>query len=63
MDDLNANIDKLLPKLMEIIPNDSSKLPVIAKRLKEFYLNGSSIIKESNGHGFMNVSVVCSINK
>lgn len=58
MEDLNANLDKLLPKLMELTPADSSKLPIIAKRLKEFYLNGSSTIKESNGHGFVNVSIL-----
>lgn len=55
LEDLNANIDKLLPKLMEINSN-STKLPTITKRLKEFYLNGSSTIKESNGQGFLNVS-------
>lgn len=56
MEDLNANLDNLLPKLMELTPADSSKLPLITKRLKEFYLNGSNIIKESNGHGFVDVS-------
>lgn len=57
LEDLNANLDKLLPKLMELTPADSSKLPIITKRLKEFYLNGSNIIKEANGQGFINVSI------
>lgn len=54
MEDLNANIDKLLPKLMELT-NDLEKLPIITKRLKEFYLNGSNTIKDSNSQGFVNV--------
>lgn len=56
MEDLNENLEKLLPKLMELTPADTAKLPLISKRLKEFYLNGSNTIKESNGHGFVNVS-------
>lgn len=56
MEDLNANLDKLLPKLMEIPPIESIDLPVVVKRLKEYYLNGSNIIKHSNDQGFLNVS-------
>lgn len=55
IEDLNANLDKLLPKLMELTA-DSDKLPYITKRLKEFYLNGSSIIKDFNSQGFVDVS-------
>lgn len=63
IEDLNVNLDKLLPKLMEITPAESANLPVIIKRLKEYYLNGSSIIKQSNDQGFLNVScIVCLIN-
>lgn len=35
---------------------DSDKLPYVTKRLKEFYLNGSSIIKDFNSQGFVDVS-------
>lgn len=56
LDDLNSNLEKLLPKLMEISPAESANLPLIVKRLKEFYLNGSSIIKQSHEQGFLNVS-------
>lgn len=55
IEDLNANLDKLLPKLMELTA-DSDKLPYITKRLKEFYLNSSSIIKDFNSQGFIDVS-------
>lgn len=55
MEDLNVNLDKLLPKLMEFT-HEPSKLPIVTKRLKDFYLNGSNIIKESNDQGFVNVS-------
>lgn len=54
LEDLNTYIDKLLPKLMELT-HESSKLPIITKRLKDFYLNGSNIIKDSNSQGFVNV--------
>lgn len=55
LDDLNANLEKLLPKLMEITPAQSANMPRIVKRLKEYYLNGSNIIKQSNEQGFLNV--------
>lgn len=41
---------------MEISPAESSNLPIITKRLKEFYLNGSNVIKQSNDQGFLNVN-------
>lgn len=56
LEDLNSNLEKLLPKLMEISPAESANLPQIVKRLKEFYLDGSSIIKQSHEQGFLNVS-------
>lgn len=56
LDDLNANLEKLLPKLMEISPAEAANVPLIVKRLREYYLNGSSIIKQSHEQGFLNVS-------
>lgn len=56
MEDLNANLDRLLPKLMEITPNEPANIPAITKRLKEYYLNGSNSIKDSNSQGFLNVN-------
>lgn len=55
LDDLNEHLDTLLPKLMELTPSDQSKFPIIAKRLKEFYLNGSNIVKDANVNGFIKV--------
>lgn len=43
---------------MEISPAESTNLPVIIKRLKEYYLNGSNVIKQSNDQGFLNVSII-----
>lgn len=43
---------------MEISPAESTNLPVIIKRLKEYYLNGSNVIKQSNDQGFLNVSLI-----
>lgn len=57
IEDLNANLDKLLPKLMELT-TDPAKMPIVTKRLIEFYLNGSNIIKDSNSQGFVNVSQI-----
>lgn len=42
---------------MELSPSDSIKISLAVKRLKDFYLNGSSVIKESNGIGLINVSI------
>lgn len=57
LDDLNANLDKLLPKLMEITPIQSANLPRIVKRLKEYYFNGSNSIKHPNHEkGLLDVS-------
>lgn len=51
----NAHIDMLLPIVLELKPDDSSKLSYIIKRLRDFYLNGDNRIDNTNSHGFIDV--------
>lgn len=55
LDDLNFRMDTLLPKLMEITPNDENNLPIINKQLSDFYLNGTSIVSEKTATGFQDL--------
>lgn len=55
MDDLNFRMDTLLPKLMEITPNDSNNLPLINKELNDYYLNGTNTISEKTANGFQDL--------
>lgn len=51
MVDLNARLDELLPKLMEL-ENKTN----LAKKIKDFYLDGANEITNDNSQGFVDVN-------
>ncbi|KAJ6634299.1 Juvenile hormone esterase [Pseudolycoriella hygida] len=55
LDDLNANLKDLLPKLMEIEMKTKRKSNELFEKLKNFYLNGTDIVNEDNRLGFIDM--------
>lgn len=57
LDDFNANIKDLLPKLMEIEAKPQTTTDSIYDKLKNYYFNGSDVINgDHNKHKFIDVS-------
>lgn len=55
LNDLNTQLDELLPLLMEINIQNEDNVDVIVQKLKDKYFNGSSTITPEHEQGFMDV--------